>query len=63
MTPDEAATHQPRVEVVDKQNNPRISMDLDGTAITTPNVPAITDATAHTLRPPTWKKHGAGPGN
>jgi aspartate 1-decarboxylase len=63
MTPDEAATHQPRVVVVDKQNNPRISMDLDGTAITTPNVPAITDATAHTLRPPTWKKHGAGPGN
>ena len=48
MTPEEAAAHRPRVVVVDKQNNPRLTMDLDGTPIREPNVPAITNATAHT---------------
>ncbi len=58
MTPEEAAEHRPRVVVVDRQNNPRLAMDLDGSPITMPNVPAFTDATAHTVRPPTKKKHG-----
>jgi aspartate 1-decarboxylase len=58
MTPEEAAEHQPRVVVVDRNNNPRLAMDLDGTPITMPSIPAVTDATAHTVRPPTKKKHG-----
>lgn len=63
MTLEEAAEHRPRVVVVDKQNNPRIALDLDGGPIAVPNMPVITDATAHTIRPPTWKKHGGGPGH
>jgi aspartate 1-decarboxylase len=47
MTPEEAAEHRPRVVLVDRQNNPKEVMDLDGTPIHEPNRPGVTDAVAH----------------
>ena len=45
MTPDEAAAHRPRVVLVDEHNDPKEVMDLDGTPITEPHVPGVTNAT------------------
>ena len=46
MTPDEAATHKPRVVLVDASNNPKGVFDLDGTPVTDPHLPAVTNAVA-----------------
>lgn len=45
MTPEEAAEHRPRVVLVDKHNDPKEVMDLDGTPIAEPHVPGVTNAT------------------
>ena len=45
MTPEEAAAHRPRVVLVDKNNDPREVMDLDGTPISEPHLPGVTNAT------------------
>lgn len=45
MTPEEAAAHRPRVVLVDRQNDPVEVMDLDGTPITDPHTPGVTNAT------------------
>ena len=45
MTPEEAAAHRPRVVLVDKNNDPKEVMDLDGTPIDEPHVPGVTNAT------------------
>lgn len=45
MTPEEAAAHRPRVVLVDKHNDPREVMDLDGTPISEPHLPGVTNAT------------------
>ena len=47
MTPKEATSFKPRVVLVDKQNNPKEVMDLDGTPISEPNQPGVTDAVDH----------------
>ena len=47
MTPEEAVQHRPRVVLVDRQNNPREVMDLDGTPIREPSRPGVTDAVVH----------------
>ncbi|MFN3596579.1 MAG: aspartate 1-decarboxylase [Rubricoccaceae bacterium] len=44
MTPEEARDHRPRVVLVDKQNNPTEVMDLDGTPISEPHRPGVTNA-------------------
>lgn len=44
MTPEEAREHRPRVVLVDKQNNPAEVMDLDGTPISEPHRPGVTNA-------------------
>lgn len=44
MTSEEAETHRPRVVLVDERNNPTEIMDLDGTPISEPNEPGITNA-------------------
>ena len=46
MTPDEAAAHRPRVVLVNKQNDPVEVMDLDGTPISEPHAPGVTNASA-----------------
>jgi len=45
MTPDEAAAYRPRVVLVDKNNDPKEVMDLDGTPIDEPHIPGVTNAT------------------
>ena len=45
MTPEEAAEHRPRVVLVDKNNDPKEVMDLDGTPISEPHIPGVTNAT------------------
>ena len=45
MTPEEAAAHRPRVVLVDKNNDPREVMDLDGTPISEPHLSGVTNAT------------------
>lgn len=44
MTPEEAASHRPRVVLVNKQNDPVEVMDLDGTPIDEPHRPVVTNA-------------------
>jgi aspartate 1-decarboxylase len=44
MTPEEAAAHRPRVVLVDKANDPKEVIDLDGTPIAEPHAPAVTNA-------------------
>ncbi|MDX1438462.1 MAG: aspartate 1-decarboxylase [Rubricoccaceae bacterium] len=44
MTAEEAATHRPRVVLVDQKNNPTEIMDLDGAPISEPNMPGVTNA-------------------
>ena len=44
MTPQEAETHKPRVVLVDAENNPTASYDLDGADVTDPHEPAVTNA-------------------
>ncbi len=46
MTPEEAKTHRPRVVLVDKDNNPKGTFDLDGAPVTDPHLPAVTNAIA-----------------
>lgn len=45
MTPEEAEAHRPRVVLVNKQNDPVEVYDLDGTPISEPNAPGVTNAT------------------
>lgn len=45
MTPEEAAQHRPRVVLVNKHNDPVEVYDLDGTPISEPNAPGVTNAT------------------
>ncbi|GAB5534631.1 MAG: aspartate 1-decarboxylase [Rubricoccaceae bacterium] len=44
MTPEEAKDHQPRVVLVDADNNPTQVLDLDGSHVTNPHEPAVTNA-------------------
>ena len=44
MTPEEAETHQPRVVLVDGENNPTEVFDLDGADVSDPTRPAVTNA-------------------
>lgn len=44
MTPEEAATHRPRVVLVDGDNNPTEVFDLDGADVSDPTRPAVTNA-------------------
>ena len=65
MTPEEAKTHRPRVVLVDRQNNPREVLDLDGTPITEPNKPGVTDAVSHddldhAVWAPAWRRGSEG---
>lgn len=46
MTPEEAGAHRPRVVLVNEQNDPVEVYDLDGTPITEPNAPGVTNATS-----------------
>ena len=46
MTPEEARTHKPRVVLVDDDNNPKGTFDLEGVPVTDPHLPAVTNATA-----------------
>jgi len=46
MTPEEAKTHRPRVVLVDAENNPKGTFDLDGAPVTDPHLPAVTNAVA-----------------
>lgn len=46
MTPEEAQMHKPRVVLVDAGNNPKGVFDLDGTPVTEPHLPAVTNAVA-----------------
>ena len=46
MTPEEARTHRPRVVLVDADNNPKGTFDLDGAPVTDPHLPAVTNAIA-----------------
>lgn len=45
LTPEEAESHRPRVVLVDKNNDPKEVMDLDGTPISEPHVPGVTNST------------------
>ena len=47
MTPEEAAVHRPRVVLVDDGNNPTEVYDLDGTPISDPHKPVVTNAVRH----------------
>lgn len=47
MTPEEAKAHKPRVVLVNKQNDPKDVLDLDGSEISEPNQPGVTDAVQH----------------
>ena len=65
MTPEEAETHRPRVVVVDENNDPKDVMDLDGTPITEPNMPGVTDAVEidgldHAVWAPRWRGERGG---
>lgn len=67
MTPEEARAHRPRVVLVDRRNNPSEVMDLDGTPITEPSQPGVTDAVAmenldHAVWAPAWRRGGEGRG-
>lgn len=44
MTPEEARTHRPRVVLVDAENNPTETYDLDGADVSDPTRPAVTNA-------------------
>ncbi len=44
MTPQEAETHRPRVVLVDSENNPTETFDLDGADVSDPTMPAVTNA-------------------
>ena len=44
MTPEEAETHKPRVVLVDADNNPTETFDLDGADVSDPTMPAVTNA-------------------
>ena len=60
LTPEEAETFSPRVVLVDKNNDPKETMDLDGTPITEPNQPGVTDAVSlgdldHGAWAPSWR--------
>ena len=44
LTPEEAQEHRPRVVLVDKGNNLVDVHDLDGTPISEPHVPVVTNA-------------------
>lgn len=44
MTPEEAETHRPRVVLVDGDNNPTETFDLDGADVSDPTRPAVTNA-------------------
>ncbi len=46
MTPAEAASHRPRVVLVDEHNDPIEVLDLDGTPVADPHAPGVTNATA-----------------
>ena|SRR5690606_40547526 len=61
MTPEEARAHRPRVVLVDKANNPKELLDLDGTPIHEPNQPGVTDAVDireldHAVWAPRWRR-------
>jgi aspartate 1-decarboxylase len=44
MTPEEARGHRPRVVLVDADNNPTDVLDLDGSDVSDPHEPAVTNA-------------------
>ena len=44
MTPQEAEGHRPRVVLVDADNTPTETFDLDGADVTDPTLPAVTNA-------------------
>ena len=44
MSPEEADEHRPRVVLVDKNNDPVEVLDLDGTPVTNPHLPGVTNA-------------------
>lgn len=46
MTLEEARTFRPRVVLVDAENNPKGTFDLEGVPVTDPHLPAVTDAIA-----------------
>ncbi len=67
MTPEEAKTHTPRVVLVDRENNPVETFDLDGASVTNPNMPAVTDAIDvtdmdHGVWGPSWRGGRSGGG-
>lgn len=45
LSPEEAQSHRPRVVLVDKNNDPAEVYDLDGTPITDPHTPGVTNST------------------
>ena len=44
MTPEEAEAYRPRVVLVDGDNNPTETFDLDGADVSDPTMPAVTNA-------------------
>lgn len=65
MTPQEAEAHRPCVVLVDKSNNPKEVLHLDGTPIREPNVPGVTDAVNlsgldHAVWAPRWRRRREG---
>ena len=65
LTPEEAEAHRPRVVLVDKNNDPTETLDLDGTPIDEPNEPGVTDAIDlreldHAVWAPRWRRRGSG---
>ena len=55
MTPEEAESHKPRVVLVDQNNDPVETFDLDGASVSDPHLPAVTDAIdAHELDHGVW---------
>lgn len=57
MTPEEARGHRPRVVLVDADNNPTQTFDLDGAPVTDPHLPAVTNAVEG---PPSWPHYPKG---
>ena len=46
MTPEEARSHRPRAVLVDKNNDPKEIIDMDGTPISEPSKAGVTNAVA-----------------
>ena len=50
LTPEEAENHRPRVVLVDERNDPKEVMDLDGTPVTDPHEPGVTNSSSWRAR-------------